>query len=54
MGQISEEVWKALFAYLRGIPAVIETPYGSSEADAEEIRLVKELAGRLPISSRGV
>jgi deoxyribonuclease-4 len=49
-GQIPEEVWKRLFPALPGIPAVMETPYGGPEADAEEVRLAKELAGGLPVS----
>jgi deoxyribonuclease-4 len=46
-GQISGEAWKGLFAGLPGIPAIMETPYGGAEGDAEEVRLVKKLAGGL-------
>ena len=53
-GQISGEAWRELFAGLPGIPAVMETPYGGPEADAREVRHVKELAGGLPVSPRAV
>jgi deoxyribonuclease IV len=46
-GQISGEAWKGLFAGVPGIPAIMETPYGGPERDAEEVRLVKKLAGGL-------
>jgi deoxyribonuclease-4 len=46
-GQIPGESWTGLFAGLPGIPMVMETPYGGPEADAEEVRLVKDLAGGL-------
>jgi deoxyribonuclease IV len=49
-GQMPEEGWKGIFAALPGIPAIMETPYGGPEADAVEVRLVKELAGGLPVS----
>jgi deoxyribonuclease IV len=49
-GQIPAESWARLFAGLPGIPVVMETPYGGPEADAEEVRLVKELAGGLLVS----
>ena len=49
-GQILEEAWKGLFAGLPGIPTVMETPYGGTEADEREVRLVKKLAGGLPVS----
>jgi deoxyribonuclease IV len=49
-GQIPMESWARLFAGLPGIPVVMETPYGGPEADAEEVRLVKELAGGLLVS----
>jgi hypothetical protein len=32
----------------------METPYDGSDADAEEVRLVKELAGGLLVSPGGV
>ena len=53
-GQISRESWAGLFAGLPGIPMVMETPYGGSEADAEEVRLVKELAGGLRDAPDGI
>ncbi len=53
-GQIPEPSWRELFAALPGVPAVMETPYGGPEADAEEVRRVKELAGGLLVSPGGV
>jgi deoxyribonuclease-4 len=53
-GQISKEAWPELFAGLPGIPAIMETPYGGPEADAEEVRCVKSLAGGLLVSPGGV
>jgi deoxyribonuclease IV len=35
------------FEGLPGVPVVMETPFGGDEADAEELRRVKELAGGL-------
>jgi hypothetical protein len=32
----------------------METPYATPEVDAEQVRLVKELAGDLPLSPKGV
>jgi deoxyribonuclease-4 len=46
-GMIPEASWAELFAALPGVPFVMETPYESFEGDAEELRLVKELAGGL-------
>jgi deoxyribonuclease-4 len=46
--------WPELFAGLPGVPVVMETPYDGPEADAEEVRLVKKLAGGLLVSPRGV
>lgn len=46
-GQISIDAWPRLFAGLPGVPIVMETPYQTPEADAEEVRLVKKLAGGL-------
>jgi deoxyribonuclease IV len=43
-GRIPGEAWVGLFAGLPGVPVIMETPYGGPEADAEEVRLVKELA----------
>jgi deoxyribonuclease-4 len=53
-GQIPVESWPALFAGLPGVPAAIETPYGGPEADAEEVRLVKKLAGGLRKAQGGI
>lgn len=53
-GQIPVESWPELFAGLPGIPAAMETPYGSLEADAQEVRLVKELAGGLRKAQDGI
>lgn len=53
-GEIPAGYWGELFAALPGVPAVMETPYGGPEADAEEVRRVKELAGGLPVSPGAV
>jgi deoxyribonuclease-4 len=53
-GQVPVECWPELFSGLPGVPVVMETPYDGPEADAEEVRLVKELAGGLLVSPRGV
>jgi deoxyribonuclease IV len=53
-GLIPKGFWGDFFAELPGIPVVMETPYGGPEADAEEVRLVKELAGGLPLAPEGV
>jgi deoxyribonuclease-4 len=49
-GQVAKGAWVELFRELSGVPAVMETPYASPEIDAEQVRLVKELAGGLPLS----
>lgn len=49
-GHVSREAWVELFGGLPGVPAVMETPYATPETDAEQVRLVKELAGGLPLS----
>ena len=46
-GRISIDAWPGLFGGLPGVPAVMETPYETSDADAAEVRLVKKLAGGL-------
>lgn len=46
-GMIPEDSWTELFAALPGVPLVMETPYETPEADAGEVRRVKELAGGL-------
>jgi deoxyribonuclease IV len=53
-GQVPVDSWPELFAGLPGVPVVMETPYDGPEADAEEVRLVKELAGGLPVAPGGV
>jgi len=53
-GRVSVEAWTDLFEGLPGLPLVMETPYATPEVDAEQVRLVKELAGGLPLSPRGV
>jgi deoxyribonuclease IV len=53
-GRISEMAWPELFAGLPGVPVVMETPYDGREADAEEVRRVKELAGGLLVSPDAV
>ncbi len=53
-GQIPVESWPELFARLPGIPVAMETPYGSPEADAREVRLVKKLAGGLRKAPEGI
>jgi deoxyribonuclease-4 len=49
-GEILNGAWKGLFGGLPGIPAIMETPYSSPEADEREVQLVKKLAGGLPVS----
>jgi deoxyribonuclease-4 len=53
-GHVSRGGWVELFKGLAGVPAVMETPYATPETDAEQVRLVKELAGGLPLLRRGV
>ena len=49
-GQVPVGAWPAFFEGLPGVPLVMETPYATPEVDAEQVRLVKELAGGLPLS----
>jgi deoxyribonuclease-4 len=49
-GHVSREAWVELFGGLPGVPAVMETPYATPQTNAEQVRLVKELAGGLPLS----
>jgi len=49
-GQVPLESWRAFFAGLPGVPVVMETPYGTPEVDAEQVRLLKGLAGGLPLA----
>ena len=53
-GHISEGAWQEIFEANPEVPAVMETPYLTPEVDAEQVRLVKELAGGLPLSPSGV
>ena len=53
-GYVARGGWVELFKGLAGVPAVMETPYATPETDAEQVRLVKELAGGLPLLRRGV
>ena len=46
-GSISVDSLPGFFAGLPGVPVVMETPFGGDEADAEEVRRVKELVGGL-------
>ncbi len=49
-GYVPVEAWTDFFGGVPGLPLVMETPYATSEVDAEQVRLVKELAGGLPLS----
>ncbi|MDN5697281.1 MAG: hypothetical protein L0G70_04815, partial [Rubrobacter sp.] len=54
-GMGPEPSWSAFFAGLPEVPVAMETPYADTrEADADQIRLVKELAGGLPLSRASV
>ena len=53
-GHVSTEAWTEFFEGLTGVPAVMETPYDTPEVDAGQVRLVKELAGGLPLAPGGV
>ena len=53
-GQVSEEAWREFFGTVGGVPAVMETPYATPEVDAEQVCLLKRLAGGLPLRARGV
>jgi deoxyribonuclease IV len=46
-GRIPVDAWPGFFDGLPGVPVIMETPYGTPEADTEEVRLVKKLAGGL-------
>lgn len=50
-GRIPEDCWREFFLLLNGVPVVMETPYATPEIDADQVRLVKELAGGLPNAS---
>lgn len=53
-GMIPTSSWSALFARMPEVPVAMETPYGTPEVDAEQVRLVKKLAGGLPLACSGV
>lgn len=53
-GHVLKEAWAEFFGGMPGVPAVMETPYATPKTDAEQVRLVKELAGGLPLSRQGV
>ncbi|HLM78465.1 MAG TPA: deoxyribonuclease IV [Rubrobacteraceae bacterium] len=53
-GHIPKEAWAEFLPLLPGVPLVMETPYATPESDAEQVRLVKELAGGLALSVYGV
>ena len=53
-GRIPQASWPGFFGALPGVPVVMETPYGTPEVDADQVRLVKELAGGLPLAPDGV
>lgn len=53
-GHVSTEAWAELFTTLPGVPLVMETPYTTPEVDTEQVRLVKTLAGGLPLLANGV
>ena len=53
-GQIPEESWREFLPSLTGVPVVMETPYATPEVDADQVRLVKELAGGLPNAPKGI
>jgi deoxyribonuclease-4 len=52
-GAIPVEAWPMFFDALRRVPVVMETPYGTPEADSEEVLLVKKLAGGLRKTPNG-
>ncbi len=51
-GHVPEECWTNFFGGLPGVPVVMETPFGTPEVDAEQIRLVKDLVSGLPNASK--
>jgi deoxyribonuclease-4 len=52
-GCIPLDAWPGFFDGLPGVPVVMETPYGTLEADSEEVLLVKKLAGGLRKAPNG-
>ena len=53
-GRIPLGAWPGFFEGLPGVPVVMETPYGTPEADSEEMLLVKKLAGGLRKARVGI
>jgi deoxyribonuclease-4 len=53
-GRISKGAWAEFLPALPGVPVVMETPYATPEVNAEQVRIVKKLAGGLPLSPYGV
>ncbi len=49
-GQVPVESWEVFLGKMAGVPLVMETPYDTPEVDAEQVRLVKKLAGGLRLS----
>jgi deoxyribonuclease-4 len=52
-GCIPVDAWPGFLDGLPGVPVVMETPYGTPEADTEEVLLVKKLAGGLRKAPNG-
>ena len=50
-GHVPAKCWTSFFGGLPGVPVVMETPFGTPEIDAEQVRLVKDLADGLPNAS---
>jgi deoxyribonuclease-4 len=53
-GEVPLDSWRELFEALPGVPLVMETPYSTPEVNAEQIQLVKRLAGGLPIATSSI
>lgn len=53
-GMVPKESWTEFFEEVAGVPVVMETPYATPEVDAEQVRLVKRLAGGLRIRRAGI
>lgn len=53
-GQVPVEAWREFLGGMAGVPAVMETPYDTPEVDAEQVRLVKKLAGGLRLVGNGI
>lgn len=53
-GQVPVESWEVFLPAMSGVPVVMETPYDTPEVDAEQVRLVKKLAGGLRPGRKGI